>query len=126
MPPCELSPARPLTQEDLARRYPGSFMLARLALRQYAERLGGLAPEAVLAYLHVCLCEGISAGQLRREFRSEAYEQALRSLLDRSVLERARAMFPLRLLRIAIRLAARLDHIDRRQLEQANTFLLVS
>jgi len=100
-----------------------TMMVARLALRQYAQQM--LTPESMLAYLQVCLAERAKPHLLQRVFLPAAWRPAFLWLADRNAVESVRRSFPLPLLRIANRLALRLGHISRFDFEQASTWLRV-
>lgn len=100
---------------------------AELLLRVMARGFVGRThdePEAALAYIALCLST-LKTHRLSCVFLQEGCAPALQWLTDRSRVERARRLFPLRLLRIASRLAVRLGHIDRCQFAQASTWLRV-
>jgi len=99
-------------------------MLLRVMVRGWFIGREHDEPEAALAYIALCLST-LRTHRLAHVFRREAHAPSLRWLADRSLVERARPLFPPRLLRIASRLAVRLGHIDHSQLAQASTWLPV-
>lgn len=73
-----------------------TMMVARLALRQYAQQM--LTPESMLAYLQVCLAERAKPHLLQRVFLPAAWRPAFLWLADRNAVESVRRSFPLPLL----------------------------